>query len=465
VINPSIQISKDPALQQIVSGSNAVFTITVTNTGDVALSNVVVSDPLTPDCDLVITTFLAGASTSYVCTATNVVSDFTNTVSVVGTPPAGPDVSDMSDGIVDVIDPSIQINKDPALQQIVSGSNAVFTITVTNTGDVALSNVVVSDPLAPDCDLVITTFLAGASTSYVCTATNVVSDFTNTVSVVGTPPSGPDVVDVDQAPVEIIVLPADLRMTKEVFPLILTSGSNLTYSLTITNLGPGEAAAVVATDTLPAEVVFEFSTPGAPDCVFSNGILQCRFESLSPGSVTSVLVEVSVPTNLTGFVTNSAEASASSPDTNLVNNSSAAIASIPDTDGDGSPDFHDADDDNDQIPDAWEILLGLDSLDLSDATVDQDGDGFTALEEYVSNTDPFNVASFLKIETIETDSPVTISWSASVIRVYTVEYNAVPDLESWTVLFDDLPGSNAVISATDTNVDSGRNYRVGVKVP
>jgi uncharacterized repeat protein (TIGR01451 family) len=465
VIHPSIQISKDPALQQVVVGSNAVFTITVTNTGDVALSNVVVSDPSTPDCDLVVTTFLSGASTSYLCLVTNVTADFTNTATVVGTPPVGSDVSDQSDGSVDVIHPSIQIRKDPALQQILSGSNAVFTITVTNTGDVALSNVLISDPLAADCDLVVTSLQAGASTSYVCLVTNVLSDFTNTVSVAGTPPEGPDVVDDDQAAVEIIVLPADVQITKQVFPPILVSGSNLAYSLTITNLGPAAAAGITVMDALPAAVDFEFSTPGAPDCIFTNGILQCQFGSLAFGAATSILVGVSVPTNVTGFVTNSASASSSSPDTNLANNTTFAIASIQDSDGDGIPDFHDADDDDDQIPDPWEIEQGLNPLDPADALQDQDGDNFTALEEYVSDTDPFDVASFLTIETIEADSPVTISWSASVIRVYTVEYNADPDLDSWTVLFDDLQGSNAVVSATDTNVGSGRNYRVRVKVP
>ena len=60
---------------------------------------------------------------------------------------------------------------------MVSGSNATFTITVTNDGDVALSNVMVTDPLAPDCDLTLASLPAGGSTSYVCTVTNVVAVF------------------------------------------------------------------------------------------------------------------------------------------------------------------------------------------------------------------------------------------------------------------------------------------------
>ena len=176
VVAPSIAIVKDPASQQIVAGSNAVFTIRVTNTGDVALSNVMVIDALAPDCDLTISNLAVGASTSYLCTVTNVLADFTNKADVVGTPPVGPDVTDTNSAVVDVINPSIALTKDPASQLIAAGSNAVFTITVTNTGDVALSNVMVIDALAPDCDLTVINLAAGGSTTYVCTVTNVLAE-------------------------------------------------------------------------------------------------------------------------------------------------------------------------------------------------------------------------------------------------------------------------------------------------
>ena len=46
--NPAIAISKSPKTQVIASGADATFTIVVTNTGDVTLSNVFVTDALTP---------------------------------------------------------------------------------------------------------------------------------------------------------------------------------------------------------------------------------------------------------------------------------------------------------------------------------------------------------------------------------------------------------------------------------
>ena len=79
---PAIEISKDPASQTIVTGGNADFTITVTNTGDVDLDNVKVVDPLVPACDSAIGMLAVGASSSYSCTDVGVAASYTNVVTV-----------------------------------------------------------------------------------------------------------------------------------------------------------------------------------------------------------------------------------------------------------------------------------------------------------------------------------------------------------------------------------------------
>lgn len=53
-----------------------------------------------------------------------------------------------------------------------------------------------------------------------------------------------------------------------------------------------------------------------------------------------------------------------------------------DSDQDGTPNYQDDDDDNDGIPDSWEVEHGLDSTDASDAAADKDGDGKSNLEAY-----------------------------------------------------------------------------------
>jgi len=64
-----------------------------------------------------------------------------------------------------------------------------------------------------------------------------------------------------------------------------------------------------------------------------------------------------------------------------------------DHDGDGIGDYNDPDDDNDGMPDVWEIQHGLDPLNPFDAAQDKDGDGFSNLTEYTAGTDPGDPAS------------------------------------------------------------------------
>lgn len=52
-----------------------------------------------------------------------------------------------------------------------------------------------------------------------------------------------------------------------------------------------------------------------------------------------------------------------------------------------------ADDDNDGIPNAWEIKYGLDPFDPTDAEKDNDGDGYSSLAEYKAGTDPTDLKS------------------------------------------------------------------------
>jgi hypothetical protein len=58
-----------------------------------------------------------------------------------------------------------------------------------------------------------------------------------------------------------------------------------------------------------------------------------------------------------------------------------------DTDEDGIGNNADLDDDNDSLPDAWEVSYGLDPF-VDDAEGDPDDDGYTNLREYLCWTDP-----------------------------------------------------------------------------
>ena len=130
IIAPAIDVQKTPDTQQILAGDDATFTITVSNTGDAPLTNVVVTDVLAADCDATFVSLAVGAVESYTCTAFNVPADFTNTADVDADHAAGGTVSDSDTADVDVVAPAIDIQKTPDTQQILAGDDATFTITV-----------------------------------------------------------------------------------------------------------------------------------------------------------------------------------------------------------------------------------------------------------------------------------------------------------------------------------------------
>src|SRR5581483_10240364 len=86
---PKIAIIKDPASQTIATGATANFKITVTNTGNTTLSDVTVTDPLSPDCDKNLGTLGVGDSKTYTCSKPNVSAGFQNVATVTGKPPTG----------------------------------------------------------------------------------------------------------------------------------------------------------------------------------------------------------------------------------------------------------------------------------------------------------------------------------------------------------------------------------------
>ncbi len=222
--SPAISITKNPKTQSIASGGTASFTIVVTNTGTLALTNVSVSDPLSPNCNQTSSQIAAligsssmapGASVTYNCSLANVTASFTNVATTTGTGSNGQTVTATDSAPVTVMalvppivpaptpHSSIGIVKDPASQTIGQGGTAKFTITVTNTGDTTLSDVKVSDPLSTGCDKSLGTLAVGQSKSYSCTKTNVSADFENVATATGKPPTTAVVKATDHAQINV----------------------------------------------------------------------------------------------------------------------------------------------------------------------------------------------------------------------------------------------------------------------
>ena len=75
-----------------------------------------------------------------------------------------------------------------------------------------------------------------------------------------------------------------------------------------------------------------------------------------------------------------------------------------DNDGDGAGDNADVDDDNDSMPDKYELLRGLNPLDANDGNLDLDGDGYNNALEYAFGSEPSDSSSNPDISLIGQDS-------------------------------------------------------------
>jgi uncharacterized repeat protein (TIGR01451 family) len=334
VSSPSISITKSPKTQTILSGSTASFTLVVKNTGDVTLTNVTVADPLAPNCARTFESLAPGASETISCTLGNVTASFTNTATATGHPPVGPDVTSSDTAAVTVIHPAISIAKGPDSQSIDAGGTATFTIVVTNTGDVALANVTVTDAQAPNCAKAIGDLAPAATSSYTCALAGVNASFTNSATATGHPTVGPDVTATDTAGVTVNATPPpppppppplapqiDLQITKADSPDPSVLGNQLRYLITVKNNGPATAHNVQMSDPLPGQVTFSSVATTQGTCT-GGQLVSCQLGTIANGA--SVTITVFVTTNVTGVVLNTATTVGTEAETNTANNSASA---------------------------------------------------------------------------------------------------------------------------------------------
>src|SRR6185437_15751434 len=129
---------------------------------------------------------------------------------------------------------------------------------------------------------------------------------------------------------------ADLSITNAGAPEPVAVGQQETYTLSVTNHDPANAASgVVATDTLPAgATVVSMSTSAAGGTVSqSNGTVTANLGGLAAGASESVTIVVTFAA--TGAVTNTAAVTSTTTDNNQGNNSSTFTTTV--NNGSGTP--------------------------------------------------------------------------------------------------------------------------------
>jgi len=256
----------------------------------------------------------------------------------------------------------LAVSKTDTPDPVTAGANLTYTVTVNNLGPVAAVNASLGDPLpagttfvslAPPAGWNCTTPPVGSGGTVTCTnasfANGASAVFPIIVNVSPTVPDGTvlsntatitsgtaDPNQANQASVATTTVQAfaDLAVTKTDAPDPVPVGTNLTYTITVANNGPSNAATASLADGLPTGTRFvSLASAAGWTCstppVGGTGTVSCTNGSVPPGNNTFTLVvavDLTVPPGT--VITNTATASAATTDPSPGNESASTTTVV-----------------------------------------------------------------------------------------------------------------------------------------
>ncbi|MDR0283595.1 MAG: DUF11 domain-containing protein, partial [Propionibacteriaceae bacterium] len=286
----------------LVAGHDITYRFVVTNTGNVTLTAVTVTEGTfsgtgpkpVPVCPATVVT----PGNTMTCTAAYTLTQadvdaggVTNTATAAGTPPGGDPVeSEEDESVLPVADtPALDLVKTGKLApdaKGVAGDVVTFTFTVTNTGPVTLSDVTISDPFPglsaltygwPGADGVLAPGeSATATATYALTQADIdAGGIHNKASATAKDPKGKSVTEESRdgsgggddgggdTKVDVAVEPGfSLTATGTLADPQPDAGDQVTVSFVITNTGNATMSGVAITDTLPGLTAITYVWPG-----------------------------------------------------------------------------------------------------------------------------------------------------------------------------------------------------------
>ena len=351
----------------VAPGAALNYTITVTNLGPLTASNVVAMDTLPPAAVFssasgggvatsgvvswpAITALANGGVTNYTVTATApayglLTNSASATSSTLDPNPANNNGTAANSQVITTVAPQADVAttcSGPA--SVAPGTTFSYSVAATNLGPSTASNVVVADTL-PGAAVFVSATGGGVNTSGTVTwpaITALSIGETTNFSVTVTAPAGGSLTNIvsststvfdpvaannngSAAAAQVITaigVQADVMVFKTGPPIVL-GGSNLTYTVTVTNVGPFTATNVVLKDFLPTNVVF-ISASGS-GALASGVITWPVLPALASGGAGSYTVTVKAPG--TGTLTNSAATTSITPDPDPANNNGTSTNS------------------------------------------------------------------------------------------------------------------------------------------
>ncbi|MCF6277560.1 MAG: DUF11 domain-containing protein [Anaerolineales bacterium] len=279
-------------------------------------------------------------------------------------PPAPTSTNTPTNTPVPLLSTDLQITKDDGAATYTAGGLTIYTITVSNNGPDDVVAAVITDHIpaqiiawdwacttvikASGCDPVIagTTDFAdavdiqnGGSITYTVTATTSASasgDLVNMATVaVPTGSADPNLINNTSTDTDTLVKYADLAIYKNDTTDVYSPGNNLSYTVTVTNSGPSNAAGFDISDSVPVEVSgvsVSCSTAGTANCgtnASSGNAIAYTGAAISAGAGNQIILTISgiVTAGTTANIVNMANiiipGGASFTDPNLANNTAS----------------------------------------------------------------------------------------------------------------------------------------------
>jgi uncharacterized repeat protein (TIGR01451 family) len=384
-----LSVSNVASPNPVIAGNPITYAVVVRNNGAATASNVVFSEAIPANTTFVSST--PSPATGWSCSvaggilscsnptlAASTSTSFTIVVNVVAGTASGTVISDTANVSSTTRDPNPNNNSATANvvvattgqadlivtsaaspNPVTTGNNITYTQSVTNNGPAAAVNAQFTDTIPTNTTFVsmvqpagwiCVTPAVGGTGTVTCTALSVgvgaIASFPLVVKV--NPGVAPGTVISNTASVSaisgdpssannsvtttvIVASPtqADVAILKTASPEPVNQGTNLSYTLQVTNNGPAVAQGVTASDPLPTQVSFVSVSTTQGSCSQTAGTVTCNLNSISVGGLVLITINVSASTfSSSTLASNTATVSAITSDPNPTNNSSTTITTI-----------------------------------------------------------------------------------------------------------------------------------------
>jgi uncharacterized repeat protein (TIGR01451 family) len=374
-------INKSNDTDSASPGGSIAYTITLTNNGPDAASNVVMTDALPSEllfqaidipAGFTCTTPPAGTNGTITCNAATLASGTTATFTLIvqltsgavgpinNTATASSSTDDDnggndSDGGSPVLvngasTADLSVTKSTPTTTAGPDDTVTYTIVITNGGPNQANDVIVRDVLpasllfqsiAPAASFACTTPAVGTSGTITCTGGPLADLATATFTLVTTIAPGASgsiangvtvyTSDTDPTPGNsttssggVLVASADLSISKTTSATQAQTGSTMTYTISVTNSGPDSATNVVVNDNLPTGLQFVSATPSQGSCSGTDPF-SCTLGTLASGATATITLQTLV-TATSGTISNSASVTSATDDPTAANNSASTPA-------------------------------------------------------------------------------------------------------------------------------------------